>query len=50
MLEKDASASRSLVIEKTLPHPPEKLWRALTGSALIADCIDAMAEVAGKLD
>src|ERR1700733_10222364 len=28
-------ATRSLVIEKELPHPPEKIWRALTEGALI---------------
>jgi len=26
----------SLVIEKVFPHPPEKLWRALTEKSLIA--------------
>jgi uncharacterized protein YndB with AHSA1/START domain len=29
------SATRSLVIEKEFPHPPEKIWRALTEGALI---------------
>jgi uncharacterized protein YndB with AHSA1/START domain len=29
------AATRSLVIEKELPHPPEKIWRALTDGALI---------------
>ena len=28
--------SRTLVIERELPHPPEKVWRALTDSALIS--------------
>jgi uncharacterized protein YndB with AHSA1/START domain len=27
---------RSLVIEREFPHPPEKLWRALTESTLLA--------------
>jgi uncharacterized protein YndB with AHSA1/START domain len=27
--------TRSLVIERELPHPPEKIWRALTEGALI---------------
>ena len=27
----------SVVIEKELPHPPEKVWRALTQGALIED-------------
>jgi uncharacterized protein YndB with AHSA1/START domain len=31
-----AEATRSVVIERTFPHPPEKLWRALTESPLIA--------------
>lgn len=30
----DASA-RSVVVEKEFPHPPEKVWRALTESCLI---------------
>jgi len=29
--------TRSLVIEKELPHPPEKVWRALTQGALIKE-------------
>ncbi|MHB2038881.1 MAG: SRPBCC family protein [Acidiferrobacteraceae bacterium] len=28
---------RSIVIERTMPHSPEKVWRALTQSALIAE-------------
>ena len=28
-------ATRSLVVEREMPHPPEKIWRALTQSALI---------------
>jgi predicted secreted Zn-dependent protease len=24
------AADRSLVVEKELPHPPEKIWRALS--------------------
>jgi len=30
-------ASRSLVIERELPHPPERVWRALTQGALIRE-------------
>jgi uncharacterized protein YndB with AHSA1/START domain len=30
-------ATRSLVVEREMPHPPEKIWRALTQSPLIAD-------------
>jgi uncharacterized protein YndB with AHSA1/START domain len=29
--------TRSVVIERTLAHAPEKVWRALTETALIAD-------------
>jgi uncharacterized protein YndB with AHSA1/START domain len=29
--------TRSLVIEKELPHPPEKIWRALTQGPLIKE-------------
>ena len=29
------AATRTLVIEKELSHPPEKIWRALTQGALI---------------
>jgi uncharacterized protein YndB with AHSA1/START domain len=29
------TALRSIVVEKILLHPPEKIWRALTDSALI---------------
>jgi uncharacterized protein YndB with AHSA1/START domain len=31
----NAAASRSVVIERVMPHPPEKIWRALTQGALI---------------
>jgi uncharacterized protein YndB with AHSA1/START domain len=30
-------AARSLVIEKEMPYPPEKIWRALTQGPLIKD-------------
>jgi uncharacterized protein YndB with AHSA1/START domain len=29
--------ARSVVVERELPHPPEKIWRALTGGDLIED-------------
>lgn len=32
-----ATETRSVVIERELPHPPEKVWRALTQSELLAD-------------
>ena len=33
----DATATRSLVVEREMPHPPEKIWRALTQGALIEE-------------
>jgi len=30
-----AEATRSIVVERVMPHAPEKIWRALTQSALI---------------
>ena len=32
-----SEATRSVVIEKDFPHPPERVWRALTQSALIRE-------------
>ncbi len=31
------TAARSLVVERHMPHPPEKVWRALTRNHLIAE-------------
>lgn len=31
-----AESTRTLVLEREFPHPPEKLWRALTESPLLA--------------
>ena len=31
------AATRSLVIEREMPYPPEKVWRALTQGALIKE-------------
>ena len=31
------AASRSLVIEREMPYPPEKIWRALTEGALVKE-------------
>src|SRR5271154_5120265 len=31
------AATRSIVIEKEMPHPPEKIWRALTEGPLIKE-------------
>jgi uncharacterized protein YndB with AHSA1/START domain len=33
----EAAASRSLVIEREMPHPAEKIWRALTQGALVEE-------------
>ncbi|HEY7609454.1 MAG TPA: SRPBCC domain-containing protein [Alphaproteobacteria bacterium] len=32
-----AAAARSLVVEREMPHPPEKIWRALTQGPLIEE-------------
>jgi uncharacterized protein YndB with AHSA1/START domain len=32
----DVSMTRKIVVERTLPHPPEKIWRVLTEGELIA--------------
>ena len=31
------AAPRSVVVERELPHPPQKVWRALTQGALLED-------------
>jgi len=31
-----AERTRSLIVERVFPHPPEKLWRALTESRVLA--------------
>ena len=32
----ETATPRTLVVERVFPHPPEKLWRALTESPLLA--------------
>ena len=32
-----ATETRSVIVEREIPHPPEKIWRALTQSHLIAE-------------
>ncbi|MGH6968279.1 MAG: SRPBCC family protein, partial [Stellaceae bacterium] len=32
-----AAALRSIVVERELPYPPERVWRALTQGALIEE-------------
>ena len=34
-MTKAAATTRSIVIEREVPHPPERVWRALTQGALI---------------
>jgi uncharacterized protein YndB with AHSA1/START domain len=36
-----APAARSVVIEREMPYPPEKLWRALTQGALLGEWLMA---------
>ena len=31
-----ATETRSIVVEQTLPHPPEKIWRTLTQAELLS--------------
>jgi uncharacterized protein YndB with AHSA1/START domain len=33
----EAAPTRTLVIEREMPHPPEKVWRALTEGALLTE-------------
>src|SRR5579863_2246822 len=33
----EAATTRSLVIEREMPHPPEKIWRALTQGPLMEE-------------
>ncbi len=35
MMSKEASEAGTLVFERTMPHAPEKIWRALTEAPLI---------------
>ncbi|KPA99872.1 SRPBCC family protein [Ahrensia marina] len=32
-----ATDTRTIIVERDLPHPPEKIWRALTQSHLISE-------------
>jgi uncharacterized protein YndB with AHSA1/START domain len=36
-MTKTAATTRSIVIERQMPHPPEKVWRALTHGPLIEE-------------
>jgi len=33
----DIPASRSVIVERTMPHAPEKIWRALTQPVLVSE-------------
>jgi uncharacterized protein YndB with AHSA1/START domain len=35
--------TRSVVIERIMPHPPEKVWRALTQTPLLEEWLQATA-------
>jgi uncharacterized protein YndB with AHSA1/START domain len=37
MSETGSQAKRSIVVDYDLPHPPEKVWRALTDGNLLAE-------------
>src|SRR5438874_2899350 len=36
-MSKPATETRSVIVERDIPHPPEKLWRALTQPHLIEE-------------
>jgi uncharacterized protein YndB with AHSA1/START domain len=36
MSENDTAMQRAIIVERVLPHPPEKVWRVLTASELIS--------------
>jgi uncharacterized protein YndB with AHSA1/START domain len=36
-MSKPATETRSVVVEREIPHPPEKIWRALTQPHLIEE-------------
>ena len=37
MTQLATATTRSIVIERVMPHPPEKIWRALTQCHLIEE-------------
>lgn len=44
----EAAETRSVIVEREMPHPPEKVWRALTQSSLMEEWLmknDFAAEV-----
>jgi uncharacterized protein YndB with AHSA1/START domain len=36
-MSKSATETRSVVVEREIPHPPEKIWRALTQPHLMEE-------------
>src|SRR3546814_15547686 len=50
--QKDGSMTdndvRSVTVEREIPHPPEKIWRALTTQHLIEEWLDRKSVVSGK--
>ena len=36
-MKADTTETRTVVVEREMPHPPEKIWRALTQSHLIEE-------------
>jgi uncharacterized protein YndB with AHSA1/START domain len=36
-MTKRAAAARSVAIEREMPHPPERIWRALTQGLLLEE-------------
>ena len=40
-MSQTAAATRAVVVERQMPHPPEKVWRALTQSPLIGEWLMA---------
>jgi uncharacterized protein YndB with AHSA1/START domain len=36
-MNETSTETRSVIVEREMPHPPEKVWRALTQSHLIED-------------
>lgn len=41
-MDETSTGTRSVVVEREIPHPPEKIWRALTQPHLIAEWLAKM--------
>lgn len=41
-MDETSTGTRSVVVEREIPHPPEKVWRALTQPHLIAEWLAKM--------